>query len=158
MKMDIIAGKIGGNHEQRREGKMIRLTIPGPPCGKQRARTFRHRQSGKIVSMTPVKTVNYEALVKQTFVAKYPDFIPVSGPIRMLMSIFVMPSKEAARKIKNRLETYPTIKPDISNIQKAIEDALNGLAYVDDKQIVRIDARKGYSDRPRVEIVVEEVT
>ena len=129
----------------------ISLTIPGPPVGKQRARVCR---SGH--AFTPAKTVNYEALVKQTFAAKYPDFVPMPGPVRMILSIYLMPSKKTQRKLKEGIRVYPTIKPDISNVLKSIEDALNGLTYVDDKQIISVYAEKKYSQRPCVEIIVAE--
>jgi Holliday junction resolvase RusA-like endonuclease len=129
----------------------ISLTIPGNPVGKQRARVTRQGHT-----YTPQKTVNYEAFVKQTFAAKYPDFMPIPGPVRMILSIYLMESKETQRKLKKGIRVYPTIKPDISNVLKSIEDALNGLAYVDDKQIISVYAEKKYSHRPCVEIIVAE--
>jgi len=130
----------------------IHLTIPGPPVGKQRARVCR---SGH--AFTPAKTVNYEALVKQTFAAKYPDFMPMSGPVRMILSIYIMPSKETQRKIKKSIaRVYPIIKPDADNILKIVADALSGLAFVDDKQIISVYAEKKYSLRPCVEVILAE--
>jgi Holliday junction resolvase RusA-like endonuclease len=130
---------------------MIDLTIPGPPVGKQRARITRQGHA-----FTPAKTVNYEALVKQIFAAKYPGFIPIPGPVRMILSIYLMESKETQRKLKKGIKGYPTIRPDLDNIFKICADALNGLAYVDDKQIVSVYAEKKYSLRPRVEVIVAE--
>ena len=50
----------------------------------------------------------------------------------------------------------PTTKPDISNILKGIEDALNGVWYADDSQIIAYGkVEKYYSDEPRVEIMME---
>jgi Holliday junction resolvase RusA-like endonuclease len=48
----------------------------------------------------------------------------------------------------------PTKRPDVSNVIKIIEDALNGLAYRDDSQIVRVVGEKYYSDSPRVEVEI----
>lgn len=46
-------------------------------------------------------------------------------------------------------------KPDLSNLIKLIEDALNKVAYRDDSQIFRYDdPGKYYSLRPRLEIEV----
>jgi len=132
---------------------VISLTIPGPPIGKQRARVTRTGHA-----YTPAKTVNYEALVKQTFAAKYPDFVPLSGPVVVGLWILLMPSKETARKIKKGIKVYPTIKPDIDNVFKIIADALSGLAFVDDKQIVESDLSKHYAERPMVEVVIKELT
>ena len=130
----------------------VSLTILGNPVGKQRARVCRTGHA-----YTPLHTVNYEALVKQTFAAKYPDFVPMSGPARITLSIFLVPSKETHRKLGKGSKLYPTIKPDISNVLKIIGDALNGLAYVDDKQIVWVEVVKAYSEKPRVEVIVGEL-
>ena len=130
----------------------ISLTIPGNPVGKQRARVCRTDHT-----FTPAKTVNYEALVKQTFAAKYPDFMPMSGPVRMILSIWLMPSKETQRKIKKSIaRIYPIIKPDADNILKIVADALSGLAFVDDKQIISVYAEKKYSLKPCVEVILAE--
>lgn len=52
----------------------------------------------------------------------------------------------------------PTTKPDIDNVQKAVMDALTGVWYVDDSQIVESHVGKWYSENPRVEVTVEEAT
>ena len=50
------------------------------------------------------------------------------------------------------------LKPeDIDNCIKIIADALNGLAYVDDTQIVAVVAEKFYAEIPRVEVEITEV-
>ena len=52
-------------------------------------------------------------------------------------------------------EIRPVKRPDLSNIIKTVEDALNGLAYLDDKQLVDYGpSGKWYSDRPRLEIEI----
>lgn len=51
----------------------------------------------------------------------------------------------------------PTKKPDMDNIIKIIADALNGIAYYDDSQIVDTAVRKFYSDEPRVVVKISEV-
>ena len=40
----------------------------------------------------------------------------------------------------------PLVKPDIDNVVKLVMDALNGVAYDDDKQVVRQYAEKRYTD------------
>ena len=51
-------------------------------------------------------------------------------------------------------DIVPTKKPDFDNIQKIICDALNGVAYHDDSQIVKADIEKVYSTMPHVEVNV----
>jgi len=133
---------------------MIRLTIPGEPMGKARPRMTR----GGIV-YTPAKTVNYETFIKELFIIKYPDFQPLEGPLRMSLSAWLKIPKKSKKKMMamEKGEIRPTKKPDMSNILKAVEDALNNLAYLDDKQIVELKIKKLFNSRPRIELEIEEI-
>lgn len=133
---------------------MIQLTIPGEPVAKSRPRMTR---SGFVY--TPKKTLNYETLIKELFIIKYPDFQPLEGPVRMNISAWLKIPKTSKRKTEAMQsgEIRPTKKPDMSNILKSIEDALNNLAYQDDKQIVKIEIEKRYSTRPRIELIIEDI-
>jgi len=51
----------------------------------------------------------------------------------------------------------PVVNPDIDNYQKAIFDALNGIIYKDDSQIVDLNVSKFYSDDPRVQVSIREL-
>ena len=48
----------------------------------------------------------------------------------------------------------PAKKPDTDNIFKCITDALSGIAYKDDKQIVAATVNKWYAEVPRVEALI----
>lgn len=56
--------------------------------------------------------------------------------------------------IKERYRyAFPTGRPDLTNLQKLCEDALTGVAWKDDDQVVAVDARKVFTDEPaRTEI------
>lgn len=54
-------------------------------------------------------------------------------------------------------ELLPAKKPDIDNVVKAVLDALNKVAYRDDNQVVELQIRKQYSERPRLEICNERL-
>lgn len=136
---------------------MISLIILGKPFGKQRPKFARMGKFTK--AYTPKETVNYETLVKLRFMAGYPNQVPLTGPINLSITIYQqMPKK--SKKITAMMESNdirPTTKPDIDNVIKIIGDALNGVAYVDDKQIVMVYAQKFYSTIPRVEIEIGEI-
>ena len=51
----------------------------------------------------------------------------------------------------------PTQKPDADNIAKSVLDALNGLAYADDKQIVTLVVDKYYDEEPCVHVKLIEL-
>lgn len=48
----------------------------------------------------------------------------------------------------------PTKKPDLDNVAKIVCDALNGVAYKDDAQIVDLKVHKYFSETPEVVVVI----
>lgn len=50
----------------------------------------------------------------------------------------------------------PTTKPDGDNILKVVLDALNGLAYDDDRQVVKMCIIKVYGANPGLVVKVSE--
>ncbi|MEK1438481.1 RusA family crossover junction endodeoxyribonuclease, partial [Limosilactobacillus fermentum] len=50
----------------------------------------------------------------------------------------------------------PTVKPDLSNYIKALEDGLNGILWVDDNLIVSLQAEKLYSELPHLVVEIRK--
>jgi len=132
---------------------MIKLTIPGQPCAKQRPRVYgRH-------AVTPEKTVNYETLVKQLYIMEH-HAKQLEGQLQMTVrAYFEIPKSKSKKQAHNMAigAERPVKKPDWDNIGKIISDALNGLAYHDDSQIVTATVEKWYSTKPRVEVEIQEI-
>lgn len=59
---------------------------------------------------------------------------------------------EKPRSAKKRV--YPTVKPDIDKCLRAILDALTGIAYKDDAQVIEVKTQKLYGSPARAEIEV----
>ena len=131
---------------------IFEFTIPGKPCGKGRPR---FTKSGH--TFTPEKTVNYETLVKLAFRQAYPSAEPIAAKVEVIAKIkayYPIPVS-ASKKLQARMragQMKPTTKPDTDNIAKICLDALNGIAYHDDAQIVELQVSKLYSDEPRVAV------
>lgn len=128
------------------------FTVPGKPFGKQRPRVTRTGHA-----FTPKETVSYENLVRMSFVEKYPEFIPTGGPVILsIIAAFPVPPSWTKKKAKAALagNIYPG-KPDIDNVLKIIQDALNGIAYTDDAQIFHADITKSYAEKPGVTVYME---
>ena len=126
---------------------MINFFIPGKPTGKGRPRVCRN------VTYTPKETRDYENLVRQCYIAKYADKQPISAKTPLKVSIIAnypitqsMPKKQV-KIIENggAFTVRPTKKPDADNISKIVLDALNGLAYYDDNQVVTLHIDKCYA-------------
>lgn len=134
----------------------MKFTVYGEPIGKGRPKfsTF----NGRAIAYTPQKTVSYENLVKLSYHQQCGDK-PYPKEISLRAEIFAyFPIPKSVSKIRADMmrkgQIRPTKKPDLDNIAKAVLDALNGIAYYDDSQIVAMGICKGYSDEPRVEIYI----
>lgn len=134
----------------------MKFWIPGKPQGKARARTVNH--GGRVHSFTPKQTVEYEALIKQCFEqAKPDDWEPLTSLVEMTVrAVFPVPKSYSKKRREWCLKgwDFPSVKPDCDNIAKVICDALNGLAYVDDKQIIKLTIIKEYGEEPGVEVTL----
>lgn len=132
------------------------FTVPGEVCAKGRPR-FVNR--GRFVqTYTPDKTVNYENLVRLSFMQA--GFEKLSGAIRAEIKVFMqMPKSESMKKKAAMMagQIRPTKKPDADNCAKSVLDALNKIAFDDDSQIVELHVNKYYSENPRVTITLEEI-
>ena len=132
---------------------MIKLTIPGEPVAKARPRVT------KFGAYTPEKTKNYETLVKELFIIEHGQVL-LEGELHInIKAYFKIPNSTSKKKKALMLDKSirPTKKPDVDNIMKCVTDALNEIAYQDDKQIVSAGIEKYYSDEPRVEIEIKEM-
>lgn len=139
---------------------MIQFTVYGTPVGKGRPKfsTF----NGRAAAYTPQKTVNYENLVKLSVQQQQKGLKPFDKDVPLqadIIAYFPIPKSTSKKKREAMLngEMYHTKKPDADNITKCILDALNGIAYYDDSQIVYVRVKKNYSDEPRAEITIHEI-
>ena len=137
----------------------LMFEIPGSPIGQGRPKFS--TINGHARAYDPEKSRNYKAYVKllATQAMKDSGFTMIKGPCALSINAYFEVPKSKSKKFReaalNGLE-YPTKKPDLSNIIKGIEDALNGLAYKDDALIVRLGVTKLYSEVPRVEVTLIE--
>ncbi|MED9966475.1 MAG: RusA family crossover junction endodeoxyribonuclease [Blautia sp.] len=139
----------------------ICFTVPGKPQGKARARTFYNPKTKGMSSMTPEKTVLYENLIATCYLQEAGDErFSDDAYLKVRIQAFYEIPKSSTKTKKAAMaagEILPDKKPDIDNIAKAVLDALNEVAYRDDTQVVELQMRKKYSDRPRLEICIEEL-
>jgi len=153
--------------------KEIRTTVYGHAIPKARARVVGTRRNQKTKagedikphSFTPKTTVEWEASIYGQTLADKPPY-PYEGPIQLGVLFFRrMPKAIAGNKAKRAralaFELMPAgARDDYDNMIKAVKDALNGLYWLDDGQVVQyipVDGMhpgKYYSDVPRVEILV----
>lgn len=131
----------------------VRFTVPGKPMAKQRPRIYNGH------GVTPAQTVNYEVLVRQMYSSKYAGKM-LEGPLLIRVEAYFQIAKSRSGAQAQRMRDggiRPTSRPDWDNIGKIVSDALNGIAYHDDSQIVEAMVEKWYSSNPRVEVLIKEL-
>ena len=137
----------------------LMFEIPGSPIGQGRPKFS--TINGHAKAYDPEKSRNYKAYVRLLATQAMNDsgFTMIEGPCCLSIDAYFEVPKSKSKKFREAALSgleYPTKKPDIDNIIKAIQDALNGLAYKDDALIVRLHTVKLYSEIPRVEVSLIE--
>lgn len=133
---------------------MRSFIIFGQPVAKGRPKVT------KWGTYTPEKTVNYENLVKMSYIEAYKDEKLLEGDLEVTINFYFSMPKSTSKKTKERMLNHEIMhnkRPDIDNCIKSITDALNKIAYKDDNQIVKIKASKYYSDEPRTVVFIKKI-
>jgi Holliday junction resolvase RusA-like endonuclease len=84
---------------------------------------------------------------------------PVTGPLALtVVAMLAIPKSWSKKKQAAALagQERPTARPDWDNFGK-VTDALNGIVWVDDAQVVEAMVIKRYAERPCLRIEVEEI-
>lgn len=129
-------------------GEWYGFDIPGNQKGKQRPRA---RRLGKGVQLySPAQTIVEESWVRTCCVETVGQPFLI-GPVEVAIEVTVeipvgWPYKK--RLAASRGELRPTGKPDTDNIAKLQFDALNGILWRDDSQVVFHTVRKSYGEKP----------
>ncbi|HXI15179.1 MAG TPA: RusA family crossover junction endodeoxyribonuclease [Chloroflexota bacterium] len=111
----------------------VNVTLPYPPSSNRYWRTDR---GGRPHLSDEAKAYKLDVLL----FAVAAGLRPLEGPVRLTLTIF-----------------RPRRAGDLSNRIKILEDALNGIAWGDDKQIVELHAyRKEDKTNPRAEVTIEQ--
>lgn len=135
---------------------MIELTIPGEVIAKGRPK-FTNR-GGYARAYTPKKTKDYEALVKLHALQLKQE--PLTEAIEVAISVHRVPPKSwSKKKQKEALNGVikPVTKPDADNLAKSVLDALNGVLFKDDNQIVSLTVKKMYAAEAKAVVTINQI-
>ncbi len=129
--------------------------VPAKIIGKGRPRL--NSYTGQVY--TPTRTKDYESLVEQYFLLKYPRYKTMEGRAKVtIVAHFEIPKSTNKLQRENMLGNTisPTKKPDIDNIVKIVLDSMNKFAFKDDTQITKIEVEKVYSEEEKLYVKIEE--
>ena len=129
---------------------IVKFIVPGKPVPKGRPRFS--RKTGR--TYTPNDTSKYEKLVRECYGDNYffdTEYIKIT-----VIAKFEIPQSYSKKKKQEALagKIFPT-KCDLDNIVKSITDGLNGIAFKDDRYIIRLEAEKIFAEEAETIIIIE---
>lgn len=115
---------------------------------------------------TPARTSTYEGRVRaaaqeEALSMRELMTLPLVGPIVVTLRIVFAPPASWSHKRREaaiRGEIGHVTRPDIDNVTKAWLDAMNGIVYSDDSQIVHLTVWKGYGPQSLVAATVRDAS
>ena len=132
----------------------VTFCVYGPPQGKARPR---FTKTGR--AYTPAKTADYETEIRDMAKFAMGSSKPLETPVAVFCYVTVgIPASLTKKRLHAVLDgsERPLKKPDLDNVAKAFLDAMNGIVYMDDKQVVTLHCTKVYGTIPGVHILVKE--
>ena len=122
--------------------------VKGIPLAQGRPRFFRR---GKMVGCyDPARSKSWKETVKWQAIEQKAEILP--NALSMRLSFRLPRPKSLPKKVKEH-----TRKPDLDNLVKAVKDALKGVCYKDDAQIVELVATKQYNENTGVMINIATI-
>jgi Holliday junction resolvase RusA-like endonuclease len=139
-----------------------RCTIIGEPAPAGSKRAFRNPHSGRVqVVDASAKTKPWQAQVASEAGERWVDGL-LEGPLEVEVT-FYRPRPRAhfgtgknSMLIRHAAPVHPSTRPDVLKLARAVEDALTGVVWRDDAQIVTEVLRKRFGAPARCEVVVRE--
>jgi Holliday junction resolvase RusA-like endonuclease len=147
------------DNEHDPEGGVVFFTVYGKaePAGSKRA--FVNPKTGKAIVTDANKNAKpWKQSVALAASRVYKTAL-LEGPLILVVKFYELRPKshfnsKGALNKKGRESVYPTKKPDATKLLRAVEDAMTGVVYRDDAQIVSQQVFKHYGSPARTEVFV----
>ena len=131
---------------------MISFTVPGDPVAQPRHKVS--VRGKKPVAYIPDDHAihGYKQAIQLAGKVAMAGQAPVEGPVSLRVWLHIARPKSHSKA--RRLDRNHTQKPDASNVLKGLEDALNGVCWLDDSQIVDARISKRWTELEAKTIVI----
>lgn len=130
---------------------MIAFTVYGTPIPKGSTRAFYVKKLGRaVITAANSKTKPWAQMITATALSERPEQ-PLEGAIALRLAFYLPRPVSLPKKARMAIK-----KPDLDKLSRTVKDALTGVIWKDDSQVVQLLATKEYGV-PRVEIEVQHV-
>lgn len=144
----------------------IKFFVPGVPAPGGSKRGFYVKKIKRVVIAPDCqRTRSWMDSVKCFALDAYSKKPLLNGPIRLEIEFrFLRPqghygTGKNEEVIKKSAPQYPIVKPDSVKVTRSTEDAMKGIVWRDDSQVVEHCIRKVYVDRdPGAEITIKQIS
>jgi Holliday junction resolvase RusA-like endonuclease len=116
------------------------FTVWGEPIPKGSTKAFVVKGRARVTNDNP-RTRNWQALITDAAIQIVADEPPLAGAVHIALH-FTLPRPKSVKR------RFPTVKPDIDKLARAALDSLTGSVFVDDAQVLKLDASKDYLGMP----------
>lgn len=137
---------------------IIQFTVYGNPVAQGRPKFS--SQGGFTRAYDPKNSKDYKDYVRLAAAEHAPAAL-LEGPLGMVLTVYRSTPRSFSKKKAAQAEAgqiRPITKPDVDNYLKGVKDALKGVIWKDDSQVVEVFAQKRYSARPRIEVKIKQYT
>ena len=131
-------------------GACYTISVPGNPYPLKRPR---RAKNGRMFD--PAENVTAKRHIGSYARALFA--VPIPGPVMVNIRFHIQRPKShfGTRGLRIAAPVNHAQRPDVDNLIKAVFDALNGIAWVDDTQVIEVSARKDWClDSPQTDIMI----
>lgn len=135
----------------------VAFFVPGVPATAGSKRGMVHPKTGRVVIIDSCKSGRqWRSLCVDAARAVY-EGPPLVYAVAIDVTIQIPRPRSHFRKsgtLSPAAPAWPTTRPDLGKYLRAIEDALTGIIYRDDSQIISLTAHKIYNESPGVSVKI----
>ena len=143
--------------------KTIEFPVYGQPQPAGSKKGFYNQRLGRVQIVDDAKKSRpWKAIVTDAAVAAMEDAPLLDGPLALELVFYVPRPKghygtgRNAGIVRASAPEFPAVKPDVLKLARAVEDALSGIVYRDDAQIVTEFLLKRYGEPARCAVIVRQ--
>ena len=136
------------------DGLLAQCWVPGDPVPQGSLNPIKHPYTGKIVTFQSKRLKVWRRAIH--LIAKQKTRAPRAGPVCIWLNFMVQATKAELKQGIFTLESAAKV-PDVDKLARGVLDALSGVYFLDDAQVIDLVAKKRRGADPGVMITMYSV-